>query len=194
MMVSARNDRNTPLPATWVRKAAPGPFPPPPWSPPWGTATRSADPSRIGIATTTASRARLRHRRNISPSSERSSRSHGRTMPRRTARTPPGCTAPGCTGTGATSAVDIEALTRQFHEQVLQARARRTEAGHRYSGQDQFPAQHLRHVVADLRADLAVAGLDVGKPEFGEQFRRLARLGGAHLDPGGAAGPHRLQG
>ena len=79
MMVSARNDRNTPLPATWVRKAAPGPLPPLSGPPPRGTATRSADPSRTGIATTTASSARLRHRRNISPSSERSSRSQGRT-------------------------------------------------------------------------------------------------------------------
>src|SRR5262252_6189357 len=124
----------------------------------------------IGIATTTASRARLRHRRNISPSSERSSRSHGRTKPRRAASTPP-----GCTGTGATSAVDIEALTGQFHEQVLQAGPWRAEAGHRYPGHDKLPAKHLRHVVADLSADLGVAGLDVGKAQFGEHLCRLGR-------------------
>src|SRR6266581_5695094 len=169
MMVSARNDRNTPLPATWVRKAAPSPLPPPLF-PPCGTATRSADPSRTGIATTTASRARLRHRRNISPSSERSSRSQGRTWPRRAALAVSGPPAGAGPGMGGASAVDIEALTGEFHEQVLQARPRRVEAGHRHPGHHQFPADRLRGLAADLGADLAVADLDVGKPQLGEHL------------------------
>src|SRR5580704_10608523 len=179
MMVSARNDRNTPLPATWVRNAAPSPFPPPPPFPPRGTATRSAVPSRMGIATTTASRARLRHRRKMSPSSERSSRSHGRTKPRRaalTASAPPGA---GPVTAGA-SAVDIEALPGEFHEQVLQAGPRRVEAGHGHPGHDQFPADGLRGLLADLRAGLTVAGLDVGQPQLGQHLRCQGGLGGGY--------------
>src|SRR6516225_3857874 len=191
MMVSDRNARNTPLPATWVRKAAPSPPPPPP--PPCGTATRSAVPSRMGIATTTASSARLRHRRNTSPSSERSSRNHGRTVPRRTPPTatvpPPGAGAE----MGAASAVDIDALPGELHEQVFQAGPWRVEAGHRNPGKDELPAYRLRRVLADLRADLAVAGLDVGQPELGEHVRGLAWIGGAHPNPGGATGAHLVQ-
>src|SRR5215469_8646668 len=191
MMVRDRNARNTPLPATWARKAPPSPAPPPP--PPCGTASRSAVPSRIGIATTTASRARLRHRRKTSASSDRSSRSHGRTEPRRTRRAstapPPGAGAE----TGAASAVDIETLPGELHEQVLQAGPRRIEPGHGDPGKDQLAADRLRRVLADLGADLAVAGLDVGQPELGEHLAGLVWFGGAHPDPGGAAGAHLLQ-
>src|SRR5215469_13557524 len=158
MMVSARNARNTPLPATWTTKVAPSPPPPPP--PPFGpcgTATRNAIPSRTGIATTTASKPRLRHRRKTSPSSERSSRNHGRTEPR---RTPPAATAPP-PGAGATSTVDIEALPGELHEQVLQTGPGRVEPGHGNPGQHQLAADRLRRLVPDLGADLAVAGLDV---------------------------------
>src|SRR5215469_8844 len=176
MMVSDRNARNTPLPATWARKAPPSPAPPP--SPPRGTATRSAVPSRIGMATTTASRARLRQRRKTSESSERNSRNHGRTEPR---RTPPTATAPP-PGAGATSTVDIEALPGELHEQVLQTGPGRVEPGHGNPGQDQLAADRLRRLVPDLGADLAVAGLDVGQPELGEHVRRLARFRGAHPD------------
>src|SRR6266851_4788934 len=184
MMVSARKARKTPLPATWNRNAAPSPPPPPP---PRGTDTRSAIPRSTGIPTSTASSSRLRHRRKISPSSERSIRSHGRTTPRRAvppatgatpgagtpplgagARPRPGAGAPppgACAsprpGAGAASAVDIEALSGEFHEQVLQAGPWRVETGHRNLGQYQGAVHRFRRVLADLRADLAVAGPDV---------------------------------
>src|SRR5215472_12204909 len=191
MMVRDRNARNTPLPATWARKAPPSPAPPPP--PPCGTASRSAVPSRIGIATTTASRARLRHRRKTSASSDRSSRSHGRTEPRRTrpasSAPPPGAGAE----TGAASAVDIETLPGELHEQILQAGPRRIESGHGYPGEDQLTADRLRRVLADLGADLAVAGLDVGQPELGEHLAGQVWFGGAHPHTGGTPRAHLLQ-
>src|SRR5215469_13339501 len=191
MMVSDRNARNTPLPATWARKAPPSPAPPP--SPPRGTASRSAVPSRIGIATTTASRARLRHRRNTSASSDRSNRNHGRTEPRRprpaSTAPPPGAGAE----TVAASAVDIETLPGELHEQVLQAGPRRIESGHGDPGKDKLAANRLRRVLADLGADLAVAGLDVGQPELSEHLAGLVWFGGTHPHPGGATSAHLLQ-
>src|SRR5262249_52015024 len=191
MMVSDRNARNTPLPATWARNAAPSPAPLPSLGPP--AASRSAIPSRIGTATTTASRPRLRHRRKTSASSDRSSRSHGRTEPRRT-RAPSTAPPPGAGAeTGAASAVDIETLPGELHEQVLQAGPRRIESGHGDPGEDELAADRLRRVLADLGADLAVAGLDVGQPELGEHLAGLVWFGGTHAHPGTATGAHLPQ-
>src|SRR5262249_8565923 len=156
MMVSDRNARNTPLPATWARNAAPSPAPLPSLGPP--AASRSAIPSRIGTATTTASRPRLRHRRKTSASSDRSSRSHGRTEPRRT-RAPSTAPPPGAGAeTGAASAVDIETLPGELHEQVLQAGPRRIESGHGDVGQDKFPADLPRPLLPHLPPAPALPG------------------------------------
>src|SRR5689334_19956672 len=129
MMVSARNDRKTPLPATWNKKAAPGPPPPPP--PPRGTHTRS--PPR-------------------------------RAVPPAASATPP--------GRGGASTVDIEALPGELHEQVFQAGPRRVEAGHRNAGQHQGAVHRFRRVLADLRADLAVAGPDVRESQRFQHAQR----------------------
>src|SRR5215469_15776643 len=182
MMVSARNARKTPLPATWNKKPAPSPPPPPP--PPCGTDTRSAMPRSTGMPTSTASRSRLRHRRKIRPSSERSIRSHGRTTPRRAVPPAAGATPPG---TGGASTVDIETFPGELHEQVFQAGPWGVEAGHRNVGQYQGAVHRFRRVLADLRADLAVAGLDVRESQRFQHARRPAGIGGANLDPGGAA-------
>src|SRR5215472_16721825 len=152
MMVSARNARKTPLPATWNRKVAPSPFPPP--LPPRGTDTRSALPRSTGIPTSTASRSRLRHRRKIRPSSDRSIRSHGRTTPRRATPPAAGATPPG---RGGASTVDIETLPGELHEQVFQAGPWRVEAGHRNVSKHQGAVHRFRRMLADLGADLAVA-------------------------------------
>src|SRR6516164_6711727 len=189
MMVSARNARKTPLPATWNKKPAPSPPPPPP--PPCGTDTRSAMPRSTGMPTSTASRSRLRHRRKIRPSSERSIRSHGPTTPRRAVSPAAGAAPPGM---GGASTVDIEALPGKFHEQVFQAGPWRVEAGHGNVGQHEGAVHGFRRVLADLRADLAVAGPDVRQPQGFQHARRPPGIGGAHLDPGRAAGPHLLQG
>src|SRR5690348_7375625 len=159
MMVSAKNDRKTPLPATWNKKTAAGPPPPPP---PRGTDTRSAMPRSTGMPTSTASRSSLRHRRKIRPSSERSIRSHGPTTPRRAVPPAAGATPPG---RGGASTVDIEALPGEFDEEVFQAGPWRVEPGHGNVGQHESSVQDFRRVLTDLRADLAVAGPDVGQPQ-----------------------------
>src|SRR5215467_2615191 len=189
MMVSAKNARKTPLPATWNKKAAPSPPPPPP--PPRGTDTRSAMPRSTGMPTSTASRSRLRHRRRIRLSSERNIRSHGRTTPRRAAPPAAGATPPG---RGGASTVDIEALPGQLHEQVFQAGPWRVEAGHRNVGQHQGAVHRFRGMLTDLRADRAVAGPDVSQPQRFEHARGPPGIGGPDLDPGRAAGSHLLQG
>src|SRR5262245_21090496 len=189
MTVSARNARKTPFPATWNRKAAPSPGPP--LLSESGTDTRNAMPRSAGMPTSTASRSRLRHRRKIRLSSERSIRSHGRAAPRRAAPPAAGAAPPRRTGA---SAVDIEALPGELHEQVFQAGPRRVEAGHRNAGQHQSTVQGFRRLLADLRADLTVAGADVCQPQRLQHARRPPGLGGADLDPGRAAGPHLLQG
>src|SRR5215471_17539280 len=188
MMVSARNARKTPLPATWNKKAAPSPPPPP--LPPRGTDTRSAMPRSTGRPMSTASRSRLRHRRKIRPSSERSIRNHGRTTPCRTGPPATGATPPG---RGGASAVDIETLPGELHEQVFQAGPRRIEGGHGNVGQHQGTVHRFRRVLTDLRADLAVAGLDVRQPQRLQHARRPSWVGGPNLDPGRAARPHLLQ-
>src|SRR5215469_14397685 len=156
MMVSARNARKTPLPATWNKKPAPSPPPPP--LPPRGTDNRSAMPRSTGMPTSTASRSRLRHRRKIRPSSERSIRSQGRTTPRPAVPPAAGATPPG---SGGASTVDIEALPGELHEQVFQAGPWRVEAGHRNIGQHEGAVHSFRRLLADLRADLAIAGPDI---------------------------------
>src|SRR5262249_16757168 len=166
MMVSDRNDKNTPLPATWNRKAAPSPFPL--LLSPRGTDTRSAIPTSTGRPTSTASRSRLRHRRKIRASSERSIRSHGRTTPRRAvspaagAAPPSGMSAVPPPGAGAASAVDIEALPGEFHEQVLQAGPRRVQAGHGHAGQHQGAVPGFPPLPPRPRPDLSG-----GRPGFG---------------------------
>ena len=73
--VSEAKARNTPLPATWSRKAGPPPSPPP------EPLSFSATPISTGIPASTASRARLRQRPKIRRSSERRNRSHGPAPP-----------------------------------------------------------------------------------------------------------------
>ncbi len=73
--LSAMKARNTPLPASWLKNATPGPLPPPCGC---GAATRSAIPMTTGNTTVTASSSRFRLRRKTSRSSAPSSRSQAR--------------------------------------------------------------------------------------------------------------------
>src|SRR5262249_49008848 len=184
MMVSDRNDKNTPLPATWNRKAAPSPFPL--LLPPRGTDTRRAIPRSTGMPTSTASRSRLRHRRKIRASSERSIRSHGRTTPRRAvspaagAAPPPGRRAvppPGAAG-GAPCAGHMDAPRGGSHERALGGGPRGVEGGHGSVGRPRGAVHGSRRVPADLRADLSVGGLDVGQPQRLQHARRPLGVGG----------------
>src|ERR1700719_327080 len=109
--------RNTPLPASWLKNATPGPLPPPCGC---GAATRSAIPMTTGNTTVTASSSRFRRRPNTRRSSERSSRHQARAGWRDTGATPVPDGA-AVSAASVASAVDIEALPGEPDEQVLQA-------------------------------------------------------------------------
>src|SRR5580658_818731 len=136
--------RNTPLPASWLKNATPGPLPPPCG---WGAATRRAIPMTTGKTAVTASSSRFRLRAKTSRSAAANSRSQPRAAEGGTdaagaAGAGPGSAGPGSAGPGsagpgsagpgsagpgsggpagaAASAVDIEALPGEPDEQVLQ--------------------------------------------------------------------------
>src|SRR5579875_2319143 len=110
--VRERKARKMPLPASCARNAGP----PPPDGPP---CAHTAIPMMTGIAASPASR--------ISRSSEPSSRNQPASgLGTRPAVPGPAVPGPAVAGVAArpapvASAADIEALTGQFHEQVLQA-------------------------------------------------------------------------
>src|SRR5579875_925583 len=118
--VRERKARKMLLPASCARNAGP----PPPDGPP---CAHTAIPMMTGIAASTASRIRLRIRSRISRSSEPSSRNQPASgLGTRPAVPGPAVPGPAVAGVAArpapvASAADIEALTGQFHEQVLQA-------------------------------------------------------------------------
>src|SRR5579863_4086807 len=151
---SAMKVRNTPLPASWLKNATPGPLPPPPCG--CGAATRSAIPMTTGNTTVTASSSWLRRRPKTSRSSARNSRNQARAGLR-------GEWTAGAGPAGAgRSTVDIEALPGQPDEQVLQAGRRDREAADADPGVHELGADPFRLGVAEQRGGLVRPGLGVG--------------------------------
>src|SRR5580704_11031916 len=176
---SAMKVRNTPLPASWLKNAAPGPLPPPCGC---GAATRSAIPMTTGNTTVTASSSWLRRRPKTSRSSDRNSRAQDAAGLRAAAMAGPGVTV---------SAVDIETLPGEPDEQVLQARRGDREAADADPGVHELGADAFRLGLAQQGRGLVRAGLGVGQAEGGEHLDRAVGVGGLHDDPGGA-GPAQL--
>ena len=152
-MVRARNDRNTPFPASWAKNDAAGPLPPPP--PPCGMDTRSPMPSTTGSTTSTAEQGQVapapEHQAQLAaqqaePGTDTVARPGVRGQCRATS-------AAGASPRGAdSSAVDIESLPGEPDEQFLQAGPRRVQPGHRDARVDQLAADLLRRLVTERRA------------------------------------------
>src|ERR1700678_2196254 len=139
-LLSAMKVRKTPLPASWLKNAAPDPLPPP-WPPcGCGAARRKAMPMTSGNTAVTASSSRFRRRPKTSRSSE-----------------------------AKNLGTDIEALTGEAHEQVLQARRGDREAADPDASLDKLGADPLRCDVAQHRRHLGDA---LARPRAGWQVRR----------------------
>src|SRR5579859_2953272 len=173
---SAMKVRNTPLPASWLKNATPGPLPPCPC----GAATRNAIPMTTGNTTVTASSSWLRRRPKTSRSSDRNSRPQDAAGLR--AAVGPRVTV---------SAVDIETLPGEPDEQVLQARRGDREAADADPGVYELGADAFRLGLSQQGRGLVRAGLGVGQAKGGEHLDRAVGVGGLHHDPG-RAGPAQL--
>src|SRR5580658_3756659 len=173
---SAMKVRNTPLPASWLKNATPGPLPPCGC----GAATRSAIPMTTGNTTVTASSSWLRRRPKTSLSSAPNSRSQARAGLRAAgaAGAGPG-PGPGAGSAGA-SAVDIETLPGEPDEQVLQAGRGDREAADADPGVHELGADVFRLGVAQQGGGLVRPGLGVGEAEGGEHLDRAVGVGGLH--------------
>src|SRR5580658_5447466 len=191
--------RNTPLPASWLKNATPGPLPPPCGC---GAATRRAIPMSTGNTAVTASSSRFRLRAKTSRSSAANSRSQARAAEGGTdaagaAGAGPGSAGPGSAGPGsggpgsggpagaAASAVDIEALPGEPDEQVLQAGRGHREAADPDPGVDELGADPFRLGVAQRGRGFVRPGLGAGEAQAGEHLDRALGVGGLHDDPGG---------
>src|SRR5260370_11475780 len=183
---SAIKVRNTPLPASWLKNATPGPLPPCGC----GAASRSAIPMTTGNTTVAASSSRFRRRRKTSRSSAPNSRSHARTGLRAAASAAP---APGSAAASAASAVDIETLPGEPDEQVLEAGRGDREAADADPGVHELGADAFRLGVAQQGRGLVRAGLGVGQAEGGEHLDRAVGVGGLPHDPD-TAGPAQRSG
>src|SRR5580704_1592175 len=173
---SAMKVRNTPLPASWLKNATPGPLPPCGC----GAATRSAIPMTTGNTTVTASSSRFRRRPKTSRSSAPNSRSQARA----------GLRAAGAAGAGpgraGASAVDIETLPGEPDEQVLEAGRGDREAADADPGVHELGADAFGLGVTQQGRGLVRPGLGIGEAEGGEHLDRAVGVGGRHHDPGGA--------
>src|SRR5262252_8813081 len=174
------NVRNTPLPASWLKNATPAPFPPSGC----GAAAFSPIPMISGNNVTTASSSWLRRRKNTSLSSLRKNLR----FPRTYAAVSLTSAASLAAGT-ASSALDIEALSGQADEQVLQARGLHGQAADADPGVHQLGADAFRLGVAELGGDHVLPRHRVGEAELAEHLGRRHHVGGVHRDPrgGGAA-------
>src|ERR1022692_72293 len=183
--VSSRNrensERNTPLSAIWPMNAPP-PGPPP--EPGGGVLIRSTMPRKTGAPASTANMARLRGRRKTIRHSDRKSRSQCLTGAAGVA-SPAGPAGPAGPADVLTAAllVDIEALTGQPDEQILQAGPDGLQAGHRDSRAHQLGVDPLRRLLAEPGADLAVLDGDLGQPQAGQPLGGRASLDGPNQDP-----------
>src|SRR5579875_848673 len=144
-------------------------------------------PMRIGKRATTASSSRLRRRRNTSRSSDRKTRSQARKAPTPAAR-------PGVPAVTVASAIDVEPLSGQPDEQVLQAGGDHGQAADTDAGADELGADPFGLVVGERRRDLVPGHLGVWQAEPGQHGRGGGRLGGLDPDAGGAAGAELGQG
>src|SRR5215472_14162877 len=145
------NVRNTPLPASWLKNATPAPFPPPSGC---GAAAFSPIPMTSGNNATTASSSWLRRRKKTSLSSLRKNLRFPRTY------APVWLTSAGSPVAGsASSALDIEALSGQPDEQVLQARGLHRQAADADAGVHQLGADAFRLGITELGGDHALLPL-----------------------------------
>src|SRR5450755_2918498 len=160
-------------------------------------------PMTRGKTATTASSAWFRRRPKTSRSSERKKRSHARTGPAlawpATVGRPAG-PVPAAAGQVASrpaagpgtdepatedSVIDIEPLSGERHEKLLQARRDHAEPADPDRRCDKFRADLLRLLPCKLRGYLVARYLRAGQAQPPEHFRRPLRLGGLHPDAGG---------
>src|ERR1700722_1800919 len=186
--------RNTPLPASWLKNAAPpeaGPFPPPP--PPCGAAAFRPIPISSGNSAATSSSNWLRRRKKVTRSSLAKNL--------RFARTDPTDSGPSVLAAGradvssalVSSTFDIEALPGQADEQVLQARGLNGKTADGDARVHQFGVDALRLNVAELGRDRVFARHRIGQAELLHDLGRRRQVGGADRDPGSGGAAQRRQ-
>src|ERR1700722_2078791 len=190
--VSPMKLRNTPLPASWVMNATLGPPEFPPWSP-----RRSPMPMMRGNNPTTTRSAWFRRRPKTSRSSDRKKRSHawtGASRPRPAAAAPPASPArAGGASAVETSTIDIEPLSSESHEEILQAGGDHPEPADPDARPDEFRADPLGLIACELRRYLVSGDLRVGEAEPFEHRHPGGRLRCLAPDAGGAGGAQFLQ-
>src|SRR5215469_12548761 len=175
------NVRNTPFPASWLKKAAP-PLagPPPPPSPPCdaGAASFSPIPISRGNSTTTASSSWFRRRKKTSRSSLRKNLRFPRTYATGSLSpaTPP--------ATSAWLMVDIEALPGEAYEELFQARRLDGKAAHPDAGVHELGADELGFRGAELGGDRVLPLRGVGEAQLAEHLGRRRHVCRAHRDAG----------
>src|SRR4051794_15558712 len=182
---SAVNATNSPFPAIEPMNAGPSP----PRGPPSPPASRMATAIRIGTHASAASRAMFRRRPNTSRSSDRSSRNVGRGTGRAGAAT-------GRIPRSTISLVDIEALPRQRHEDVLQVRPLDDELPDPHPSRDELTVDDLRPRLTERREKDAVADLGFAEPGTDQHLRRarhVVRTGDDDPQPGSGDVPQLRQ-
>src|ERR1700722_10316372 len=177
--------RNTPLPASWLKNAAPpelGPFPPPP---PCGAAAFRPIPISSGKSAATRSRSWLRRRKKVTRSSLLKNLRFARTVPADSGRSalPVGST--DVRSALVSSTFDIEALPGQADEEVLQAGGLHRQGADGDARVDQFGGDALRLAGAELGRDHVFGRLRIGQTVLLHDLGPRLQVGGADRDPGG---------
>src|SRR5918995_4454365 len=165
--IRAAKATNSPLPVIPTMKPGPAPCAP--------DSTRMAMLRTIGTTASTASPARLRRRPKMIPSSECRKRT--------------GCARTGAgAGTGSrvvamTSAADIEPLTGQGHEDVLQTRPLDGEAEHRDAVLDQVQHDLLHRHLTEVGRHVTRPDADVGEAQLAQHLCGVLGAAGIGVHP-----------
>src|SRR5215469_6209211 len=182
---SAMRVRNTPLPASWLKNALRfGPPPPPPPPCGCGDAIFRPLPMSSGKQKTTSSSNWFRLRRKTSRSSEEKNLRYprtGRAASTSDARFGWG----GASTTSVTSALNVESLPGQAHEDVFEAGGLHDQLADADARVHELGGDPLRLRLAELGGDDAVPRYRVGELHLGEDLGRRVHVGGSHADPGG---------
>src|ERR1700744_988315 len=166
--------RKTPLPVSSVTKARPPlPLPLPP--PLCGCeASRRPTPMRMGNSATTASRMMLRRRADTCRNSERKNRSQARPAPgARPAAGRAAAAGPGPPGAVTVwSAIDVEPLSGQADEQLLERGRHDPQTPHADSGVHQVGTYFFHRKLAQLGTDLSPGHLRIRQSELPQDGHR----------------------